>query len=75
VLPLQATFEPDTGSLYITFSDPEYGPVARTETGAENLNYMLLDFDGNGKLRGIEIQGARAYFPKHFLERIPAPAT
>jgi len=70
---LRATFEPKTGSLYIKFTDPDYGPFERTEVASENIDYMLLDFDVNNQLIGIEIQAAQSYFPKHLLEQIPPP--
>lgn len=43
------SFEPTYGCLYLKFSDE---PVARTH---EHSDYVNIDFDNKGEIRGIEV--------------------
>ena len=64
-------FDPSVDAAYIYLVDPQMGfNVARTvpcdpiETGAE----VNLDFDGEGRLIGIEVLGASRHLPKALVD-------
>ncbi len=64
-------FDPSVDAAYIYLVDPQMGfAVARTlpcdpvEAGAE----INLDFDGEGRLIGIEVLGASRHLPKVLVD-------
>jgi uncharacterized protein YuzE len=73
---MYATFEHDTDMAYIYLtSSQDSGAVAQTEpliidlqTGQGRL--INLDFDDEGRLLGIEVDGARTALPKSLVAEI-----
>lgn len=68
---MKLNYHPDTDSLYIALSP---NPSADSNEVAEGV---VLDFDANGRLVGIDIDNASHKLDLHELttERIPIQAT
>lgn len=67
---MRATFDESTGATYIYIGEPR--KVAHTYVcDQEKVGGMIhLDFDGNGKLVGIEIVNGPRHLPVEFLKEL-----
>ena len=71
------TYDSDEGLAYVSLTDKRARGTAETsvdlsdladEEGVESLHSIVLDFDGEGRLVGLEITGnAHAVLPRDLL--------
>ena len=67
---MNATFDPAVDAAYLSLREVANGQVARSEA----LHFdgvagdILLDFDGEGRLVGIEVLGASSVLPDELLD-------
>jgi uncharacterized protein YuzE len=72
---VRVKYDRDADAAYICLADIEPGGVAATvpgEPGSKAFG-INLDFDGDGRLVGIEIMGASSALPPGFLDRFTEP--
>ncbi|HEY3051146.1 MAG TPA: DUF2283 domain-containing protein [Gaiellaceae bacterium] len=68
---MRITYDASVDAAYIYFVEIETGGVSTTVPGdpASEAFGVNLDFDRNGRLLGVDIEGASSRLPTAFLER------
>ena len=68
-VPIRVLFDPPVDWAYIYLRDIEPGGFARTVTVPEVPGDIILDFDREWRLIGIEVMPASRVLPTELLER------
>ena len=68
---MKITYDPEVDAAYIYLADIEPGGVKRTyECDPGEVGTMVnLDFDGEGRIVGVEVLSASAHLPKAALKQ------
>lgn len=74
---VRVTFDPESDMSYIHVADPaRSGNAVRQmpvrEPDRDSARFVL-DFDGEGRLLGVEVFDARSSLPDHVLDRAELP--
>ncbi|MFC3076323.1 DUF2283 domain-containing protein [Shinella pollutisoli] len=62
-MPLKVEYDPAVDAAYIRFSDKD---IVETEEVSQGI---MLDYDKDGRIVGLEVLGARAHLPEDLLSR------
>jgi uncharacterized protein YuzE len=76
--PVRVTFDPSVDAAYVRLANsrPGEATVQVSVEGVPNVSDILLDFNSDGQLLGIEIIGARAVLSADLLalaDSLPPP--
>jgi uncharacterized protein YuzE len=70
-LPLRVTLDPDADAGYVYLSEiPDGAAVTQRVVGVAGRGEVVLDFDEDGRLLGVELVGASSLLPPSLLDRL-----